>query len=386
MKHFYLIPYSIPWHLFLMSNDLSRFLIICSFFLIGKLGAVSSPLDSLKKGTLTIGGGIDAYYGYCFNDVYSGNMPLYVSMARQNEFNLNLAYLDVKYESDRVRFRFIPGIGTYMNANYAAEPGLLKVPVEANAGVQLSTKKEIWLEAGVFSSPYTNETPISKDHLVYSRSLAPEYVPYYVTGVKTTIPLSSRLKLYAYLINGWQQSMDLNERKSIGTSLEFKINSKTSFYWNTYTGDERSVFRPEFRTRFFNDVYVTFLQDKKFSFTSCAYFGVQEIAKSTPGRDYFPWWQVNFMGKYTFKNGHGLSGRIEYYDDPHSVQIASPSGLSGFQCFGQSICYNIPVQEHALLRFEAKHLYATNGNSFLSSDGELTRSMPVLYANLTVWF
>ena len=43
-------------------------------------------------------------------------------------------------------------VGTYMNANYAAEPGVLKNIYEANAGVKISNNKNIWVDAGILPS------------------------------------------------------------------------------------------------------------------------------------------------------------------------------------------------------------------------------------------
>ncbi len=140
--------------------------------------------DSAAKGKITVGAYMDVYYGFDFNRPSEFERPYCVSSPRHNEININLAYADFKYINDNVRAHFVPGFGNYINSNYAAEKGTLKNIVEANAGVKLSKKKDIWLDVGVLPSPYTNESAISKDHLMYTRSFAPEYVPYFLTGVK----------------------------------------------------------------------------------------------------------------------------------------------------------------------------------------------------------
>ena len=111
-----------------------------------------------RKGKLSIEGYVDTYYAYNFNKPSSNDQPYFVSMARHNEVNINLAYIDLKYSSSRVRARFVPGFGTYINANYAQEPGSLKNIIEASAGIKLLEKKNIWIDFGVFGSPYTNES------------------------------------------------------------------------------------------------------------------------------------------------------------------------------------------------------------------------------------
>ena len=162
---------------------------------------------------LRIGGYMDLYYGSFQPNSKDGSIPYLVSMNQNRQISVNLAYLDLRYAKGRIRSRLIPGFGTYMNANYQGEPGGLAYLVEANAGYCLNPKRQIWLDVGVLSSPYSNESCISKDHLMYSRSLAPEYVPYYLSGIKCSAPIRTNLSLSLYLINGWQQIRDRNLRR-----------------------------------------------------------------------------------------------------------------------------------------------------------------------------
>ena len=163
--------------------------------------ATMDSTDYKVKGRVTVEGYVDSYYAFNFNKPSGGDIPYFVSMARHNEVNINLAFIDVKYSSQRVRARVVPGFGTYMNANYANESGSLKNLVEANAGIRLVKDKGIWLDVGVLGSPYTNESAVSKDHLAYTRSLAAENVPYYLSGIKATLPVSKKVSLYLFLIN-----------------------------------------------------------------------------------------------------------------------------------------------------------------------------------------
>ena len=173
---------------------ISAGLLLLSFFVSAQVvnTATMDTLETTVIGHLGVGAYVDSYYGYDFNKPANGNVPYFVTSARHNEFTINLAYIDLRYKSSNFRARFVPGFGTYMNANYAAEPGTLKNVVEANVGVCLSGKRNFWLDVGVLGSPYTNESAISKDHLMYTRSLAPENVPYYLSGMKLTMPVNEQ--------------------------------------------------------------------------------------------------------------------------------------------------------------------------------------------------
>jgi hypothetical protein len=330
-----------------------------------------------------VGAYLDLYGGYFFGKTNNGHIPYFVSASRSGEATVNLAYIEVKYSAERVRARFAPGFGTYMNANYAAEPNTLQHIVEGSAGVLLSKKKGIWLDAGVFGSPYTNESCISKDHLVYSRSFAPEYVPYYLAGAKLSVPLSPKLTLYAYLLNGWQQIQDQNKGKALGTQLEWKPNAHHTFNFNTFIGDERSEAAPQNRMRYFADAYWLYAKGK-WSATACTYIGVQERLNAQGEKEQHVWWQANVMGKYQLRDKYSLSGRIEYFNDPNSVQITPITSSAGFSAYSGSLCFNAQIAPTALFRLEARQFMSPK-HVFVSEAGKNQQGAAWLLGSIAVW-
>jgi Putative beta-barrel porin-2, OmpL-like. bbp2 len=334
------------------------------------------------QGKVIVNGYVDTYYGYDFNKPTSKERPYFVSMARHNEFNINLAFIDVKYSSSRLRARFVPGFGTYINANYTAEPGALKNIVEANVGVKLFPNKNIWFDAGVFGSPYTNESAISKDHLMYTRSFAPEYVPYYIAGVKLSLPLNEKVNAYLYLLNGWQQIADPNEGKSLGTQLEYRPNDNWLLNWNTYIGDEQTEAAPQNRTRYFSDVFFIYSKGK-WSATGCIYYGIQkqEIGTETNSAT---WWQANLIGKYAFTEKLSLSGRIEYFNDPESVQITPITSVTGFSSYSTGLCFNVQIASNVVARFESRSFFSEK--EVYERNNSPVKNSNLLISNLTIWF
>jgi hypothetical protein len=341
--------------------------------------ATMDTTDFSIKGTVTIQGYVDAYYAYNFNEPPSGGQPYFVSMARHNEMTINLAYIDIKYSGSHVRARFVPGFGTYINDNYAAETGVLKNIVEASAGIKLSKKRGIWLDAGVFGSPYTNESAISKDHLAYTRSFAPEYVPYYLSGLKLTVPLSAKVNAYAYLINGWQQIADQNKYKSIGTQLEIRLTDNILLNWNTYFGKERSAGDSTIGNRMFSDVYFIY-NGNRFSATGCIYGGIQDQAEGTQGE----WWQANIIGRYNLTDKLSVTGRLEYFSDPSQVQIVPVTDVQGFSSYSSSFGINYLVADNAMLRLEGRTFFSDD-NVYLRNETAVSDSNTIT-ANITIWF
>lgn len=341
--------------------------------------AVADTSDFRYQGKVTVEGYIDAYYSYNFNKPGNANRPYSVSMNRHNEMTINLAFIDVKYSSSRLRARVVPGFGTYINANYADEPGALKNIVEANAGIKLFKSKSIWFDFGVFGSPYTNESAISKDHLAYTRSFAPEYVPYYLSGVKVSMPIAKKWNAYFYLINGWQQIQDANTGKSIGTQLEHRPNNYWLLNWNTYVGTETSSVNPTFGMRYFTDFYFIYTKEK-WSATGCAYVGIQ----NRDGQQRATWWQANVIARYNITEKISATGRVEYFDDPHEVMINPTTGVSGFSSYSTSLGVNAKPAENVLFRLEGRSFFSSK--EMFERNSTPTKTMGMITGNVTIWF
>lgn len=362
----------------------ARILILLSLFASTTYAQVvnTATMDTTSfafKGKVTVEGYIDAYYAYNFNNPQGKDQPYFVSMARDKEVNINLAYVDLKYSSARVRARFVPGFGTYINSNYASEKGSLKNIVEGSVGVKLSKDKNIWIDAGVFGSPYTNESAISKDHLAYTRSFAPEYVPYYLSGVKLTMPVGNKVNFYFYLLNGWQQIQDQNSKLSAGTQLEIRPSDNLLINWDTYVGEERSALDTTMGPRYFSDIYFIYSKGR-LSATSCFYVGMQRQSESRNG----VWWNANFIARYNLNEKLSVTGRIEYFNDDKSVQIVPITTVNGFRTGSSSLGLNYKLADNILLRFE--------GRTFFSDQEVYVRSgLPVknsntVTSNVTIWF
>jgi hypothetical protein len=133
--------------------------IITALLMLGTLNAFSQAENTPNP--LTVSGYIETYYVYDFANPSDHNRPGFVySHNRHNEVNINLGFVKAAYATDQVRGNIALMTGTYANANLAAEPGVLRNIFEANAGVKLSKKKNLWVDAGIFASHIGFESAI----------------------------------------------------------------------------------------------------------------------------------------------------------------------------------------------------------------------------------
>lgn len=331
----------------------------------------------------SIKGYIDAYYGYFTGALIpnSRRMPLLVSYNRHNEMNINLAFVDLQYKSERIRARFVPAFGNYMTANYPQNANALRNIMEANIGYKLFKNREIWLEAGIFGAPYTNESPVSQDQLMYTRSMSSELSPYYLSGAKLGIPLGKKWNADIYVINGWQLIQENNEYKSLGTHLEFKLSPKHSFNLNTYIGNEGDSKFSSNQMRYFSDFYWIYNPEGKFTINSCLYYGIQQFetiginGRNLQNRE---WYQANFNVRYRLNSNHFIAARIEYFKDEFGIVTQSDfSRASG------SICYSFRLAENAMFRLEARQ-FRTGPSKLIDIDAQKTNQLSWLVCGATI--
>jgi hypothetical protein len=357
-------------------------IILVSFFFATQ-GHAQNTNDSTKLsipvggGKLSIEGYVDTYFSYSFNHPQDATHPYFVSYTRDNEVNIDLAFISLKYESDRVRARLTPGYGTYMNANYSSERQTLQNLVEAYVGVKLFQKKGIWLDMGVIPSPYTNESAAAFDQPVYTRSIGSENVPYYLTGARLTLPLGDKWTAFLYLLNGWQVIQAQHDPLDFGSQLEFKPDDKWDINWNTYIGNESSTTHPDYKTRYFSDLYAIYSASPAWSFTADAYSGWQQVGEGANAVTH-NWWNAALCAKYTFVPGHSFSARVEKFHDPYQVLVTPVTPVSGFRLSSASLGYNWAVTDQVQLRLEGRYfkspdnLYPLRDGSYTDTDAWLT--------------
>ncbi len=281
------------------------------FFLFGSFVLLVNRLTA-QKDTLRfqLHGLIDGYSVFGKSNEI-GKIPYLVSSSNLNTFQINLNVMEFTWENSKWKYALSPAFGTYMQQNYAAEKWYKRWIYEVYVQRKFNRSS---IAAGVFSSPYTQETPKSGDQLSYSRSLAPEYVPYYISGLKYQRSLSSNLNVSLFAMNGWQKMNYAQFSPSFGSLLEYK-NGNWKVNWSTYIGREKPFYAKEPQTRMLSEWNVQYSQGK-WTVQSCAFIGTQGMNFS------HHWWQINTQLAFSVNAKTRLYGRVEYFSDPSTIQLS----------------------------------------------------------------
>ena len=339
---------------------------------------------------LTVSGYIEAYYNHDFTaPKTTQEKPGFLYNHKRNrEVNINLAFIKASYTSERVRGNLALQVGNYAQYNYAAEQELMKNVFEANAGVKLSKTRDLWLDAGVFSSFVGFESAISKDCWTLTRSILAENSPYYLSGAKITYnSANGKWTLLGSVLNGWQRikRLDGYTQPSFGTQVQYKPSAKLTLNWSTFIGSDRPDSLKQ--SRFFNNFYAIWQPTDRLGITAGFDTGRDrqpvENGRRT-GAGSFVWSSPVLIVRYKTTEKSYLVARIEQYTDRRGV-IISTGTPNGFQTAGYSLGYNYAILPNALFRVETK-TYSSEDAIFENRAGLLSRTNTSLIASLAISF
>jgi hypothetical protein len=348
-------------------------------------GITAFEQDSTKElsNSLSFSGFVEAYYSYDFNKPPDNNRPsFFYSHNRYNEFNINLAYVKGSYNAGRTRANIAVGVGTYMNANYAAEPGGLKNIYEADAGVKISKNKNLWIDVGILPSHMGFETAHSPECWILTRSIIADNSPYFEGGAKITYTTdNNKWLLSALALNGWQriQRVPGNSLMSWGTQLQYKPSDQLTLNYSGFFGTDKPDSSRQWR--FFHNAYGIFQFNDKVGMILD--FDIGEEQKTKGSSDYNTWWGTAVILRFIPDSNWAFALRGEYYNDEHGV-IISTTTPNGFKTFGASFNVDRNIGDHFLWRIEIKTL--NSQDKIFVKDNSLTKTNEAITTSFALTF
>lgn len=332
----------------LLLSTLERYLCFLKVksYLLG-VGLILLPFnlkaqDLINK--LQVSGYIEGYYSFDFDRPTSHERPSFLyNFKRHNEFSLNIALIQLSYNSEKTRANIGAMAGTYAQYNLADEPAWAQFVYEASVGVQLMEK--IWLDVGVMPSHIGFESAVGMDCWHLSRSLLAENSPYFLTGARLSYAMNKKLEATLWVTNGWQNVQRTlgHQFPSFGLGVIYKPNRKIILNYANYWGNESPY--PINMYRFFNNFYIQKYSDLV-NVTIGADFGIEQRLFSSGLNS---WYGVTLSLQKPINDQFTLAGRAEYYSDAKGVILTDGMRLSGF-----SINLDYNLTEKAVIRVEGR--------------------------------
>lgn len=313
----------------------------------------AEELDMSAPSKLKLSAYVEAYY---LHGNHAGqNQPDFVySFDRRHEPNINLALMRAAYASDKFRANLALADGSYMRANYAAEPHHLRNIFEANIGLKLSKDNQLWLDLGVLPSHIGFESAVGVENWTLTRSVLADNSPYFQTGARVSYASQNgQWYLSGLVINGWQRIQRANDAStpSIGHQLTYRPNDRlvlnsSSFIGNNSADQDRKM-------RYFHHFYAQYQLNSHWSVLFGFDIGAEQKMRNS--QDYNIWYAPITIVKYQMTDQLSIAARAEHYRDRDGVIVKAPSD-DGFSATGYSMNVDYKWTNNITLRSELKSL------------------------------
>ena len=353
-----------------------------SLFFACLLSATALPAqDSLWQTApeINFSGYVDVFYAFDLNRPQAdARQPFLYNHNRHNEFNLNNGILKVNATHPKYRANLALHAGTYVEDNYANEPLSLKYISEANVGLGLNKKQNLWLDAGIFASHIGFESAVSLDNLTLTRSLLAENSPYFLAGLRLTYAPSPRWTMVALVCNGWQRIRRQagNSLPALGTQITYTASPKFALNWSSFTGtdspDSARVMR------YFHNFYAQGALTDKLKYIVGFDFGAQQTQYQSS--EYNIWLSPVAILAYSWHKKWTTALRAEYYQDANNTMTA-PNNQGQLNCFSASLNVDYKPTPNVACRLEARY-FQNEDKIFLREDASFSPQNFVIYLSL----
>jgi len=337
---------------------------------------------------VTLGAFVDTYYAWDANGAAPGDFdrPYVTQPARQDEFNVNLAFVEAKLTGSNVRGRLALQTGTSVQVNYAGEPrtgtvsgpDLARLIQEAVVGVRVA--RTLWVDAGVYFSHIGQESWISAQNPTYTRSLIAEFSPYYESGVKATWAATSKLTAQLDVLNGWQDIANVNRDRAVGMRLDYAVTPSLAVGYDNFIGNVApDTARSQLRV--FNEVLASVTGGRTQLWLTFDY-GVQGRA---PTAGTAAWFGGAAIVRYAVSPKVAVAGRLEDYEDRDGVIVATPAP-GGYRVAGASLGVDVSPETDVLWRTEVRGFGARSAVFPLRTSGAYGRRDAFVVSSLALTF
>ena len=386
-----------------------------------QVGSAPAPPSAADRKTLdflngtTINLGLDTYYAYNFNHPVGRVNLLRAYDVLSNEFSLNQASIIFEHPPDlgagrrwggRLDLQFGQATDT-LQGNPANEPRpqIYRNVFQAYGTYNIPVGKGLTLDFGKWSSSLGIEGNYSKDQVNYSRAYWYSFLPFYHMGLRASLPVSDRLTLNYWVVNGTNQVEATNGFKDELFGFTAKPRKNISWTMNYYFGQEHpdrvlvppsspipvqpglsfQAIRPapDGRTHIF-DSYATWQATPKLMLALEGDYFVQRLWKNAaPGHSSAPSrvdGGVVYL-RYELTSNVALGGRAEYMSDRGGLFSGLTQALKE-----NTVTFDYKLADGLLMRYEWRRDFS-NQPGFLSDvPGVLNKQQNTATVALIWWW
>lgn len=294
---------------------------------------------------------LDVNYNYSFADPIDNTVVGSTALARSNEIQVSGVYLGGDFNYKGARAHIVTQFGTRSQliprndlSPYKGQYKLSDVYrylAEANAGYHFNKWYGINIDFGMFMSYLGLNSYYQAENWEYQASYTSDNTPWFFNGMRLQMFPTQKLKVEAWLINGWQSYGMYNKQPGLGGNITWCPNEAVKILTNDYFGADAAMIpkRKRFHSdnsvlvRYFNRPSSKGLSRMAFSLTGDIGFekggGVNGFRSSNPSSPAQYFMSVMLYNRIWFyKNKFAVTIGGGYMKNPGRYLVLAPAGQS----------------------------------------------------------
>jgi len=242
---------------------------------------------------------------------------------------------------------------------------LLRHISRANVSYLAPIGNGLTVTVGLFNSYIGYQSVYALDNLNYTRSYMADNAPYFTFGVAAQYPVTDRLQVNLYAINGYNYLSHPNDQMSYGTQVAYRLSKGWTVTENLYYGPDQSNASLQF-WRFFSDSIIEWKHDRLT--LALAYDIGTENAAEQPGHPRTFWTAAAFYARLNVYGPWSIALRPEFYWD-------RSGRISGSEQFLKAMTTTLEyrwghARPNAVIRLEHRYDESTQpGGGFFTRGG-----------------
>jgi len=214
-------------------------------WLTGNPRTKESPVDSKA---FTAEFRVDTVYTYSFNSPKDNTIVGSSEIFRHGEIQVTQLGAGGDFHYDNVRGRLMTQFGMYSQTTPRNDSspsrgqwnldGAYRYVSEAYGGYHWSKLHGVNVDAGVFMSYVGLFSYYQFDNWAYQPSYVSSNTPWFFNGVRVQVFPTDKLKVEAWIINGWQSYGMFNNTPGLGMQVLWRPNGSLSVLSNNYWGKD----------------------------------------------------------------------------------------------------------------------------------------------------
>ncbi len=269
---------------------------------------------------------LDTYYSYDYTSKYSNpdTVRIYSDFAPyDNEFRLNLAYVSMKYEDEKIRANLGFKAGDMPLLLTPVEKRFIHYIKEANFGIKLGDK--FYMDLGYMGNPIGIESSESAKNFLSSISLCGYFQPGNLIGAKFSYEISKKLKGSILGYNSYSIASANNNNKNLAISIEFTPKEYLSVCFNSSLGDEGEGKSIQ-KLQSYNNIYCSYSYKNKIDFIAQFDFSAQGNSRKTDSTK-IAYMTSGFASlRYNLASKFNVALRMDFINDPDGFITNSMGG------------------------------------------------------------